>query len=562
MTRLVFSLCLLLISFSKSLIAQTLPAGFPVLEEAARRGQLLGTGYEKYSFSSRPLILEKDFTDSLLYSNRTDFKDAFPISNPKKNAQILPLLNITNFNSNRPFGWGNYGMQNGKGFQTLVSPGAFLKFHFLEVQFRPEFVWGQNQAYPGFNDQFSENSILARFRYWNFGDNPERFDGNFNRFIAWGQSYASLSFGKAEVGISTQNIWWGPGQFTSLIFSDNSIGMEHLYLKTKSPANIGIGFLEAQMIFGKAVDSRLQPTQNSGLNSQYFTPFSGDWRYINGLSLSYQPSFLKGLTLGFNRVFQQYSLDVEKTFEGIVPVFQGFQKEKFFDNGNTVVFDGLAQDQILSVFFRFKNVKGRFEAYAEFGKNDHNLNWREFVLNPEHARAYLFGFQKLFELPTLGKFMQVRGEVIQQKESINRYIRYQELGVINTSWLTHYQVRSFGNYGEVLGTGIGVGANAQILEASLVKGISKFGLLLQRIENHQDFYYLIQSEIPEQIPWVDFSAGILWDFQWKDLTVSTTSQFVSATNYQWQGNPSATADFKGGNKKTSFSSSVRLIYHF
>jgi hypothetical protein len=562
MIRFVLCLCFLIVSFSRDLVAQTLPAGYPVWEEAARKGQLLGTGYDKYSFSSRPLIIEKSFTDSLLYSIDSDSKDTVQTPSPKKIAEILPILSITNFNSNRPYGWGNYGMQNGTGFQTLVSPGAFIKFHFLEVQFRPEFVWGQNSAYSGFNDQFSDNSIFARFRYWNYGDNPERFDGNFNQFIAWGQSYASLSFGKAEVGISTQNLWWGPGQFTSLIFSNNSIGMEHLYLKTKSPANIGIGLLEAQMIFGKAVDSGLQPTQNSALNSQYFIPFRGDWRYINGLSLSYQPSFLKGLTLGFNRVFQQYSLGVEKTFEGLVPVFQGFQKEKFFENGNTVVFDGQAQDQILSVFFRFKNVKGKFEAYAEFGKNDHNLNWREFILNPEHARAYLFGFQKLFELPSDGKFIQVRGEVIQQKESVNRYIRYQELGVINTSWLTHYQARSFGNYGEVMGTGIGVGANAQILEASLVKGISKLGLLLQRIENHQDFYYLIQSEIPEQTPWVDFSAGLLWDFQWRNLTVSTINQLVSASNYQWMGNPSATVDFKGGNKKTSFSSSLRLIYSF
>ncbi|OOG74608.1 capsule assembly Wzi family protein [Algoriphagus sp. A40] len=552
----------LFFSFAFSLLAQTLPVGFPVWEEAARRAQLLGKGFENYSFTSRPLISNELFSDSLLRGSDFLPNDSAQLKKSKVFAKILPILNTSIYNSNRPWGWGNYGLQNGAGFQTMVSTGAFFKFHFLEVQLRPEFVWSQNKAYQGFSDHFSDNSIFARFRYWNFGDHPERFGGEFNQIATWGQSYISLSFGKAELGFSTQNIWWGPGQFSALIFSDNARGMKHFYIKTKSPANIGIGFLEGQMIFGRAEDSGLDPTQNEQLNGQYFRPFNGDWRYVNGISLSYQPSFIKGFTVGFNRTFQQYNEDVSETVSGRIPVFEAFQKEKLFENGNSVIYDQEAQDQLVSVFFRFKSVKGKFELYSEFGKHDHNFNWREFILNPEHARAYLFGFQKLIELPTPGKLIQIRGEIIHQQESVNRYIRYPQLGVLNTSWLTHYQVRGFTNYGESMGTGIGVGANAQILEASVVKGISKIGLLLQRIENHQDFYYQIQPEIPDQNPWIDFSAGVLWDFQWKNLVVSTSNQWIAATNYQWQGDPTGTVDFKAGNQKTSFSSTLKLIYSF
>ncbi|WP_332910217.1 hypothetical protein [Algoriphagus boritolerans] len=245
-----------------------------------------------------------------------------------------------------------------------------------------------------------------------------------------------------------------------------------------------------------------------------------------------------------------------------MPVFETFQKEKLFTSGNSVIYDQLAQDQQVSVFFRFKSVKGKFEVYSEFGRRDHNFNWREFILNPEHARAYLMGFQKLMQLPQSGKFVQIRGEIIHQQESVNRYIRYEQLGVINTSWNTHYQVRGFSNFGESMGAGIGVGANAQILEASIVKGISKVGLLLQRIENHQDFYYQIQSEISSQLPWIDFSAGILWDFKWNGLVVSSSNHLVSSSNYQWKGLPSSTVDFKGGSQKFTFSSSLKLIYNF
>lgn len=542
--------------------SQTLPAGFPVWEEVARRSQILGTGYQNYSFGSRPLVWEKKVADSLLSKNHEVLLVEGKAVVQKKSAKILPLINTSIFNSNRPFGWGNYGLQNGAGFQTLISPGTFIKFHFLEIQLRPEFVWSQNKAFQGFQDQFSYNATFARFRYWNFGDHPERFQGDFNRFATWGQSYISLNFGKAEFGFSTQNLWWGPGQFSSLIFSDNARGMKHFFIKTKSPANIGIGLLEAQMIFGRAEDSGLYPSQNEQLNTQYFRPFNGDWRYVNGISVSYQPSFLKSVTLGFNRTFQQYNEDVANTFIGRFPIVEAFQKEKFFENGNSVFYDQKAQDQQVSIFFRYKSVKGRFELYSEFGKRDHNFTWREFILNPEHARAYLFGFQKLFSLPKNKKNIQVRGEIIHQQESINRYIRYERLGVINTSWSTHYQVRGFSNFGESMGTGIGMGANAQIFEVSLLKGLSKFGLLLQRIENHQDFYYQILSEIPEQQPWVDFSTGFLLDFKWNNLVISTSNQLIAATNYQWMGNPVSTIDFKGGNRKNTFSSSLKLIYNF
>lgn len=552
----IFLLCL-----SVNSISQTLPAGFPVWEEVARRSQLLGVGYQKYSFGSRPLLWERDVADSLV-STTWQGKSEVDKKAERKVAKVLPFVSTTVFNSDRPYGWGNYGLQNGVGFQSFVSPGVFLKFHFLEVQLRPEFYFSQNRKFQGFSGDFSVSSNFARFRYWNFGDHPERFSGEFNRIADWGQSYVSLSFGKAQIGLSTQNIWWGPGQFTGLIFSNNARGMKHLFLKTKSPAYIGIGHLEAQIIFARAEDSGLAPTQNQQLNSQYFRPFSGDWRYVNGISLVYNPVFLKDFFIGFNRVFQRFNKDTPKTFSGIIPVFEAFQKERFFQNGNSVIYDQEAQDQLISFFLRFKSEKGKFEIYTEFGKHDHNFNWREFILNPEHARAYLFGFQKLFSLRQKENLIQLRGEIIHQQESINRYIRYADLGVLNTSWLTHYQVRGFTNYGESMGTGIGVGANAQILEASLLKGARKIGVIFKRIENHQDFFYQIKHEIATQAPWIDFSTGVLADFKWNKFNISSSTEFVKATNYQWYGSKKATLDFQGGNRLFTVSANLNLVYSF
>lgn len=544
--------------------SQTVPAGFPVLEEFLRREQLKGNFGKDFSFNLRPINPGNEFPeldkkslaekiDSSVGKDRLDIK--------KIDFKVIPILSTTVYNSNRPFGWGNSGLKNGVGFQNLTSPGIYGKLFFLEIQLRPEFIFSQNKTFSGYKGGYSEDIDLLRFKYWNFGDNPERFTKDYNSNVYLGQSYASLNFGKLEIGFSTQNIWWGPGQFTGLIFSNNAQGMKHFYLKTKQPVDIIIGKLEGHLISGRTEDSSILPSQNDLLNAIYATPFSGDWRYINGLSLTYQPVFLPQLFIGFNRTFQQYNDDVGPNLIDRLPVFQVFQKKKLFTNGNSVSYDTLAQSQQVSLTFRYVNIKAKFEVYGEFGRRDHSYDWREFILNPEHARAYLIGFSKLFPTGKSERLIQIRGEVIHQQESVNRYIRYpDELISSSTSWHTHYQVRGFTNYGEAMGVGIGVGANAQILEISHVKNLDKVGLLFQRLENQQDFFYRAFGPNPEKRPWVDFSLGFIWEKQLDKLMLSANAQITNGVNYQWQSDVNSTNDFPSGSNKLSFSSTINLIY--
>ena len=270
---------------STNSFSQTIPAGFPVLEESLRRQQLLGVEELKdFSLGLRPIVS--------LTQNRFYTQDSVPIVEKKVHLELLPVLSTSVYNSNRPFGWGNFSMMNSAGAQTLLSPGIYGKLFFLKFQFRPEFVASQNKAYQGFGENFSDNILFARFRCWNFGDHPERFSEDYNSFAWWGQSYVSLNAGPIAVGASTENIWWGPGQFNALIFSNNARGMEHLFLRTSRPANIFIGKLEAEIIMGRANDSGILPSQNQRLNDVFARPFRGDWRYVSGVSITYQPAKL------------------------------------------------------------------------------------------------------------------------------------------------------------------------------------------------------------------------------------------------------------------------------
>lgn len=549
-----FTVACLLFFCNTTVHSQTIPAGFPVLEENLRRNQLLGTEYLKdYSFGLRPITSWKQ--------NRFgSSEDSLPAKKKKIRIELLPLLSTTVYNSNRPNGWGNYSMMNSTGIQSMISPGVYGKLFFLSFQLRPEFVASQNKSFQGFGENYSDNIIFARFRYWNYGDHPERFTKDYNSFAWWGQSNISLNVGPISLGASTENIWWGPGQYNALIFSNNARGMKHFFLRTNRPTDIFIGTLEAELIMARAEDSGILPSQNKALNDAFALPFRGDWKYVSGVTFTYQPVFMPNFFVGFNRTFQQYSRDVEKSFSGRIPVLEPFQKVKLFENENSTGYDSKGQDQQVSFFLRYFSSKGKFEVYTEYGRRDHSYNWRDFILNPEHARAYLLGFSKLVRTQNPDSFIQIKGEITQQGESVNRYIRYSGVNDGNTSWHTHYQVRGFTNEGQSMGVGIGVGANVQLLEISKVTNLNKVGILFQRLENHQDFYNRVFAENPNKNAWIDYSLGLLWDKQWNRLILSTKTQVVKAENYEWENASNSTSDFPVGQREWTFSGTVNLIY--
>lgn len=548
-----------LFSFYVDVHAQILNADFPVLEEYLRRQQLLGEFPLKHSFTLRPIRF--DGRDSTLATNTVSeiLTGVSKIDNPQKRINVLPLISTTEINTKRPYGWGNKGLVPNVGIQTYLSAGVYARFEFLEIQFQPEFSYSQNKPFDGFEAQFSGFENYSRYFYWNNGDNPERFGNESIHRFWWGQSSVNILMGPMALGVSTQNIWWGPGQFNSLIFSDNSEGFPHLSLSTRRPLKTVVGNFEMQVIMGRLEDSGLFPSQNEVLNRRYFRRFDGDWRYLNGLKINYNPSFLKNFFLGFSRTFHQYSKYMGDSFKDYFPVFEVFQKKTLFENGNSITYDGRGQDQQVSLSMRYVVPKANFEIYAEYGRRDHAYNWRDFILNPDHARAYLFGFQKLFPIPERNSFLQVRGEMTQQQESVNRYVRYPGL-IGNQTWNTHGLARAFGNYGENLGVGIGVGSNVQTLEITEVKGMMKRGILLERLENNQDYFFRAFGQNTEKKPWVDLSFGLLWDQRFDRLVLSGKAQFIKAHNYQWQSQGISTEDYPNGRKVFSFYGNLNIIY--
>ncbi|MDI1323228.1 MAG: capsule assembly Wzi family protein [Algoriphagus sp.] len=532
------------------LTAQTIPAGFPILEEYLRRTQLRAIEDINSSFSLRPI----SSPDTTLYGLTQEFE--VPVRGLE--VGLLPSFATVRLLTKRPYGWGDYGMIPNPGLQTLISGGVQLKYKFLNLTLRPELVLAQNKGFETNLNQFSGSEIRNKFLIWNYGDFPERFADNGYAKLWWGQSKLTAQYGAFEMGVSTQNIWWGPGQFNALTFSNNAQGFPHFTLNTTKPAKTFIGNFETQLIIGRLENSGLDPSQYPELNDIYFIPFSGDWRYLNALTFTYNPKWVPGLFLGMNRTFQQYSESMGTGFLAYFPVFEPFTKSNYgFDR------DAEGQSQQISIFGRWVFPKVKNEIYFEYGRRDHSINWREFVLNPEHARAYILGFTQLFEVPQINKTIQVRGEITHQQESVNRYIRYGGIsGGLGggLSWHSHTPSRGFVQNGQPLGVGIGVGSNVQAVEISLVDKLDKMGVLIERLANNQDFYNKAQLKNTERQPWVDLSLGFLFDKQFDQLLLSSKLQLIHARNYQWQVAPESTPDFPVGENLTSIMGQVSVIY--
>lgn len=545
--------------FPLTLIGQSLPVGTSFFEERLRRMDLLEETVGDLSFLLRPI----DYKEINFQSTDSTRLDSFLKSKVENRNEftILPIQLSYRFNPNNLTAYGDRLMVPTAGHQGYVSLGFFARLGHLSIQFQPEYVVAENKPYRGFSQNFSPSVTYSRFVYWNYGDFPERFGKEKYTKFWWGQSKIAFGGKKIELYVGTQNIAWGPGQFNSLIFSANAPGFVHTSINTVNPLKTFLGSFEGQIIVGRLENSFFEPSQYPGQNRLYFLPFDSDWRYLNGFSVNYQPKWLKGFYLGMNRTFQVNNNLMGDTFRDYFPIFEIFQKKNFFDDGTSTSYDARGTDQQVSVFSRIVSKKAKAEIYFEFGRRDHSYNWREFILNPEHARAYLFGFQKLVSLPSQGKFLQFRGEVVQQQESVNRYIRYLGLGG-NLTWHTHGTSRGFTNYGQGLGVGIGAGSNSQVLELAIVDSKSKIGMMFSRLEQNKDFFYRAFGQRPYHDPWIDFGIGFLYDKRWRNVTLSSKFDLVGSNNFQWESYESPAPEI--GRYPLSFRGMFQLnmIYSF
>ena len=218
------------------LFSQSVPSNQIIFEEYLRRGQLVGK-IPSSSFLSRPLISSDSLVlANIQYSLPILDKDSTRFFSPE--LKLLPLSMGSQLGSGTPYPEGGKFLQ-AKGFQQFISAGIYGSFGPLSIQLQPEFIFAQNSSY---DTGFSKEGGIEYIEI--FGE------GAYSKLLP-GQSSIRLNYGAFSLGASTENIWWGPGQYNSLLFSNNAFGFQHFTLNTQKPAKTFLGSFEGQLILGK-----------------------------------------------------------------------------------------------------------------------------------------------------------------------------------------------------------------------------------------------------------------------------------------------------------------------
>ncbi len=552
--------------------SQTINLNESYLTDYLRTSQLVGNFKSDVSFTLKPfdiskngIEISKEIFDSEKYAPTLL---SFLKGNGK--IKILPIDYNIEINSHHPYNRNNGSMVPNRGYQHIVSSGIYAEIGPLSIQLKPEYLFSENKDFEGFgegpNGHYS--AIWAkRYSLWNKIDMPERFGEKSINEILIGQSSIKLNYKGLSIGVSNENIWWGPSIRNSIMMSNHARGFKHITFNTNKPLTTKIGNFEWQIISGRLESSGFTPpnTEIEHAGTKLYIPKinqrgrTDDWRYLQGYSITYSPKWISGLSLGFIRWAQAYSALYRGEYvwmEGNpswFPAFQNlFRKNDRYQNYEQQT------NQAAGVFLRWLWKESNAEIYFDYHHNDSKHNIRDLLLDSDHSRAVTIGLQKVFKISNDNYLFS--WEWTQMEQSATRLLR--NAG----SWYEHgWTFDGYTNKGEVLGAGIGPGSNSQYFALNRIRDNEKLGLALEIIDQDNDFYHLafatgINQKSDFRRYWKDFNLHLNFSKKYKYFWVSSNLMYSRGLNYQWDLDDTATEYYHPGNDVNNFHMTLKLAY--
>jgi len=504
------------------------------LNDAIRRSQLWGDVPIASSFCVRPVDAVKalGFDDPYSLDTKYDFvldeklndgllpKVSIPISRLTDNIsdsltkhivgkvfpknlfflRATPITTRVQYNGHHDYGWQDGPMIPNKGMQYYINGGVYGKIGPLEFQYAPEIVHASNDSLP------APGARNIR------GDSPDRFGTEIYNRTFLGQSYIKLNVRSYSIGLSSENIFWGPGRFSGIVMTENAPGMRHFTFETNKPIQTRIGSFEFNIIaaekkrsgFSYATQLNTSPSDSlTGLLSlpDVFrnTDLDASFNIFSGVVGVYNPIWLPGLSIGVTR--EVWTLNQPENIK-YFDYFKLFYSDPFRSSGAGTEVN---KSQMASIFFRFVMPESHSEIYGEYGFDDNRFDIEDMLVSPEHSRAYLIGFRKIHPINERNEYIDFSAEITQieaSKEVMNR---------IQFGYAVFYD-SDYSNYGQNIGAGIGTGSNQWVLNIDHVNSRRRFGFVFERIARNNDLLY------SGQVPWVNTWYG--FDFTKKYIEAS------------------------------------------
>lgn len=359
----------------------------------------------------------------------------------------------------------------GRGLNTAFSIGMAARRGPVSVRLAPQLLFHQNRDFDRV-DVVRPPGYSPEIYPWHPGriDWPQRPGESSFWLPDLGQSHIRLDTHAITLGLSTENLWWGPALHNPLVLSNTAPGFPHLFFGTGAPVVTPLGEVEAQIVWGELRESR-----------HFDGDRSNDRRTFSGFIVDVQPRPVPGLFLGMSRAH------VGAIPDGGISLPTRFARPfarpaaRHLDDGRD------ASYRILSFFARWAFPDAGFESYAEWASTATWDGLGDFVREPERGQAFTLGLQHV--RPVGERWLRLFGELnhLTGGTGLPR-----EGGAI--SFYTDTRVpQGHTHRGQLLGASIGPGADAQSLGADLFDRRGRIGIFVERVRYDDDAFHAVHA---------------------------------------------------------------------
>jgi len=388
---------------------------------------------------------------------------------------------FNSYNTAAPYGQNDGALWQGKGYNTSFTAGARLEAYGLEATFKPQLSFSQNREFDYIKPNYpsvDENNNFTIYNgkadtYGYYGvqyiDAPQRFGDKAFFTYDWGDTEIRYTWHNLTAGIGTQTIWLGPAKINPILHSNNAPSYPKIDFGLRKTKIGYLGEIEGRIWYGRLSES------------QYFDNDStNDTNLITGMTANWKPFNFANLYFGGNIV------SVEKWTGSLKQAITSLNPKNYGSASSRNSWDA---DKRLSFSIDYIIDKAGFEAYLEWGKNDHPRSIRDFFHYPYHTAAYTAGIVKTinFRKDFVGKILFE----ISNFESSNNYGRILPW---TTSFFVHDQItQGYTNNGQWLGAGIGTGGRSQYLSFTLYYPKGNSSIFFQRQNPDLDYTWFVSD---------------------------------------------------------------------
>ncbi|MCC5913739.1 MAG: hypothetical protein JJU46_05125 [Balneolaceae bacterium] len=397
-------------------------------------------------------------------------------------AGVHPSLLQTTTNTRFPLSENNAAAWYGKGHNVEFTGGLYLTSRFLTIDFHPHLVYQQNRDYliPRNLRRTSSGDPRYTSLVGTRMDAPYRFGNEPFSTLDLGHSSIRLHYRSVEAGVSNDPQTWGPARHYPLTMSHNAPGFRHAFIGTRERFRIPkFGDIQFRWMVGYPQESDYYDHSNSGRT-----------RFTNALNLSYSPGFLRNLTIGLIRVYHMYEED-GFDWNNVTVMFDPFEQRELRDAQGRRE-ERQQRNQTASVYFEWLLPEASARIYGEFYRGDHSWDLRDFINQPHHNGGWSLGFEKGMNISGLDMLL-INTEIATLTMSQLQQVRHQAY-FYGHSEITHGHT----NRGQILGAAIGPGSNTQLLAIDAYRSNWKWGLLVQRLIENDNYHFRTTTRGPGQ----------------------------------------------------------------